>query len=229
MGKSLTDIISAVRFRGDFRSTVRFPDANLTTEIQAAWSELYELIAETNEGYWDTDATLSTVASQPYISLPGDTWRVRGLDLLTPSGVNNGTDFLELPQVGISERNRYDATPGEPAAYRLTARGADLYPTPDRVYTMRLVYTPSAPVLDTTARQYYNGWEEYVIFGALIRLSLNEERDVSSWQAQLQMQKDRIMRGANQRKAQEPEYIPMREGYSEYDTEFSRDQRWGGW
>lgn len=227
--KSLDDIIDAVRFRGDFRNVVRFPKANVTTEVQAAWAELYELIADTNEGYWDTDATVTTVASQPFIALPAGCWRVRGIDLLSSSGVGaNGNDFLELPQINISDRNRYCTTPDEPAAYRLTARGADLYPTPDRAYTLRVTYTPTAPVLGD-AREYYNGWEEYVIYAALLRLALNEERDVSSWQQQLQFQRERITRGASERKSQEPEYLPLRDGLSDNDSEFSRDQRWGGW
>lgn len=60
--KSLADIVAAVRFRGDFRNTVRFPAADLEREVQASFAELYELIANVNEGYWDTDSTVSTVA-----------------------------------------------------------------------------------------------------------------------------------------------------------------------
>lgn len=229
MAQSLSDIISAVRFRGDFRNVVRYPDVNVTVEVQAAWKELYELIANTNEGYWDTDATLPTIAGQAYVTLPADTWRVRGIDLLCSNGAGaNGTDWLELQQINISDRNRYCSSLDQPDAYRLVALGAALYPTPDRVYTLRITYTPMAPLL-STAREYYNGWEEYVIYGTLLRLALNEERDVSAWQAQLNFQRERIIGGANQRKAQEPEYLALREGYSDYDSEFSRDQRWGGW
>jgi len=227
--KSLTDLISAIRFRGDFRNVVRFPDANITVEAQAAWTELYELIADTNEGYWDVDAQVITVAGQPYVPLPPGTWRVRGIDCLCSSGAGaNGTDYIELPQIGISDRNRYCSTTFcQPCAYRLTARGADLFPTPDRAYTLRVTYAPVAPQLGDP-REYYNGWEEYVIYATLLRLALNEERDVSSWQAQLQFQRERIIRGASQRKAQEPEYLPLRDGYSGYDDEFDRDQRWWG-
>lgn len=227
--KSLSDIISTVRFRGDFRNTNRFPDSNITTEVQAAWTELYELIAGTNEGYWDIDTTVVTVVGQPFVALPTDTWRVRGIDILCSTGFGlNGTDYRELQQLNIADRNRYCTSLDEPDGYRLSAQGANLYPTPDQVYTLRITYTPTAPILGA-AREYYNGWEEYVIYATLIRLSLNEERDVSSWQAQLDFQRARITSGASERKSQEPEYLVPRDGLTDYDPEFARDQRWGGW
>ncbi len=214
--KSLAEILAIVRFRGDFRNTVRFPAANIETEIQAAWAELYELIADTNEGYWDTTAPLLTVAAQEYVALPSDAWRVRKLSRL------DGSDYIPMDQIGIDRIDRFGTSNGRPVAFRLTARGADLYQVPDAVYTLRIVYTPVAPVL-FEARQWYNGWEEYVIYGALIRLTLNEERSSGDWQAQLDMARARIVRGASQRKAQEPEYIPLRDSSW---SDFDRDERW---
>lgn len=225
--RSLSDILAAVRFRGDYRNTIRFPDANLNTEIQAAWGELYELIADTNEGYFDIAANIATTNGQPFVvldttnGLPVPVWRLRALDRL------DGSDFIEMPQIGIAQRNRYTSTNGTPSAYRLTARGADLYPTPNGVYTLRVTYTPIAPSLTDDGGltlEYYNGWEEYVIYGTLVRLSLNEERTGNDWQQQLGFQRDRIMRGASGRKSQEPDYLPLREGSG--DPEFDRDERW---
>lgn len=210
--KSLADILASVRYRGDFRDTIRHPDASLTVEVQAAFAEFYELVASVNEGYWDTSANVPTVANQGYVALPADTWQVRGIDFLDNPG------FRELPQIGISERNRYGTTTDEPRAYRLTARGADLFPTPNAIYTLRVTYTPSAPTL-AASRDFYNGWEEYVLYGALVRLSLNEERSAGEWQAQLDRQIQRIRGGASHRRAQEPEYIPLRTGSGISDLE----------
>jgi hypothetical protein len=211
--KSLADIIAAVRYRGDYRDTIRHPDSSLTVEVQAAFAEFYELVASTHEGYWDTDATVSAVANQGYVALPASTWQVRGIDYW------DGSNWRELAQIGISERNRYSSTSDEPRAYRLTARGADLFPTPNAIYTLRVTYTPSAPTL-SAARDFFNGWEEYVLYGALVRLALNEERAAGEWQAQLERQAARITGGASGRRAQEPEYIPLRTGHDVSDLEF---------
>lgn len=210
MTRTLTDLISIVRFRGDYRNVVRFPAANLGNEIQAAFCEYYELVDETHEGYWDTTDTVSTAADLAYIPLPSDAWRVKGIDRM-----DGGTDPVELDQIGLNERNRYSNRTDMPRAYRLTARGADLYPTPNAAYTLRITYTPVAPVLDETARSFYNDWHEYVVYAALVRLALNEQRDSSQWDRQLAFQRERITRGAAKRRSQEPEYIPLRDGYSE--------------
>ncbi len=217
--KTLTDLLSIVRFRGDYRSSIRFPDANLTPELQASWAELYELIADTQEGYWDVDLLMLTAVDVAFAALPSDTWRVRAVDWM------DGTNPIPLTQVGVDDRNRFSSSTGEPCGYRLTARGIDIYPTPNAVHTLRVTYTPIAPTLDVEIPfTYYNAWEEFIIYGALIRLAANSERDVSAWQKQLDYQRARITKGASQRKAQEPEYIPIREG--EWDGEFDRDQRW---
>jgi hypothetical protein len=216
MTKTLSEIISIVRFRGDLRNSVRFPDANLTTEIQAAFAEGYELVVQQNEGFFDQLANVSTAANTAFVALPAGPpvcWIVRAIDRL------EGTDYVPVPRVGVKDRNKYGSTTGKPVAHRLTARGIDLYPTPDAVYTLRVTYTPAAPTLDTTAREFYNSWEEYTVFGALVRLYDNQGRDSSIWQKQLAAQADRIRRGADQRDASGPEYLNLREGWSSDDAD----------
>lgn len=205
--KVLADIRAAVRFRGDFRNPQRFPDASIDIEIQAAFAEGYELVADVNEGYFDTQGNVSTAASTAFVALPTGTWRIRGVDRL------DGSDFVEMRAVGVADRNRYGSTTGTPEAYRPTARGLDLYPTPDAIYTLRVTYTPVAPAIGATPIDFYNGWEEFTIYGALIRISLNEERDTREWQQQLELQRQRITRGASQRRSQEPELLVLRDGY----------------
>lgn len=202
--KSGSDLISIVRFRGDYRNTVRFPNANLLTEIQAAFAEFYGLVVDANEGYADLDDTLTTTANVGYVALPDGAWRVRAIDRL------DGTDYEPLMRVGIKDRNRYGTSTDRPTAFRLTARGADLYPTPNAVYTLRITYTPSAPTLDLdTQRTFYNGWEEYVVFGALLRLGGNEHNDAPIWQRALDATRERIQREAPERTASGPEYLNL--------------------
>lgn len=214
--RSLANIRDDVRFRGDFRNTVRFPDANVNSEIQSAFAEFYELVADTNEGYWDTTGDVTTSIGVGFVALPSDAWRVRAIDRLDASGAVDG----QLCQIGIDERNRYGngSINEAPRAYRLTARGADLFPTPDAVYTLRVTYTPLAPTL-SAAREFYNGWDEYVIYATLIRLSEGQERDTSMWQSRVDRQAMRIKSAASGRRQQEPERIPLHDGPGTYFDE----------
>lgn len=207
MTKTLADLIGIVRFRGDMRNSVRFPDANLTTEIQAAFAEGYELVVKVNEGFYDTLANVTTSAGVAFTALPSDTWIARAIDRL-----ENG-EYIPLPRVGIKDRNRYGVTQGKPCGHRLTARGIDLYPTPDAVYTLRVTYTPVAPTLDTTPREFYNSWEEYAVFGALVRLYDNMGRDSAQWKSQLAAQAARVTAAAGSRDSSGPEYLNLREDW----------------
>lgn len=217
MTKTLAELIAIVRFRGDMRNTIRFPDANLTTEIQAAFAEGYELVVQQNEGFYDTTGNVTTTANVAFVALPAGPpvcWIVRAIDRLE----NNNT-YVPIPRIGVKDRNKYGTTTGKPTAHRLTARGIDLYPTPDAIYTLRVTYTPAAPTLDTTAREFYNSWEEYTINGALVRLYDNMGRDSSVWQKQLDRAAERIRRGADQRDGSGPEYLNLHEGWNDAGDE----------
>lgn len=209
MTKVLADLITVVRNRGNLRNTVRFPDSVISTELQAAFGEFYGLVVKAHQGFYDTDTDATgspvvTVANQAYVALPAGTWAVRAVDLL------DGGEYRPLIKAGIKDRNRYGtATRDKPIAYRPTARGIDLFPTPNAVYTLRITYTPVAPTLDTTAREYYNGWEEYAVNGALIRLCGTQHTDAGTWQRIVAETAARVVDEANEHATQGPEYLDL--------------------
>lgn len=209
MTKTLAQLITITRNRGDLRSTVRFPESLLTQELQAAFAEGYELVVELNEGFYDTTANVTTANGVAFVALPADAWITRALDRI------DGSDFIPMPRIGIKDRNRYGSTTGRPCEHRLSARGIELYPTPDAVYTLRVTYTPVAPTLDTTAREFYNSWEEFSVFGALVRLYDNMGRDASAWRTSLEQQRARITKAASSRNSTGPEYLNLREGFGD--------------
>lgn len=202
----LASIRAIVRFRGDYQNVQKFPNKDVDTEIQGAFGEFYEIVDDVHEGWWDTNAAGATVANQDYAALPADCWRVKGVDLLE-SG-----EYTELQQVSIHDRNRFGSTADQPVAYRLTARGADLYPAPNAVYTLRFVYTPKAPLLQEAAvREWFNGWHDYVVESTLLRLDKRERKPLGDRITALDMITKRIKSAVVNRKQQEPEYLPLRE------------------
>ena len=203
---TLAQLRSTVRFRGDYQNVRKFPDADVNEVIQKAFGDFWQVVADAHQGYWDTLGNVSTTASTAYVALPSDAWRVQGVDRF------DGTETIELLQVGLSDRNKFGATAGTPRAYRTTARGLDLYPTPDAVYTLRVMYTPTAPLLqESQPREWYNGWEDYVIEGALFRLDERERRPLSERVAMIEKLEKQLKSGAGERRSQEPEYLRLRE------------------
>lgn len=195
-----------IRNRGGYTNTRHFSNDYLNTELQNAFGKFYQLVAECNEGWWDTTGNVSTVVSQAYVAMPSDCWTVRAVDRL------DGTDYVEMPQIGIGERNKFSSTSGRPVAYRLSARGAELYPTPNAAYTLRVTYTPKAPALEeSAAREWYNGWEDFVIEETLLQLDKREQRPLGERMATLDRIIAAVKSGASQRRRQEPEYLNLRE------------------
>ncbi len=195
-----------IRDRGGYNNVRRFSDAYLNTEIQTAFGKFYQLVADVHEGWWDTQTTTVTINGTAYVALPATCWRAQAVDLLA------GTDYVEMPQIGLGERNRYGSSTARPVAYRISSRGLELFPTPNAVYTLRVHFTPKAPDLDeTTAQEWYNGWEDFVIETVLLELATREDMPLGDRMAKVKAAADFIKDGATEHRAQEPEYIRLRE------------------
>lgn len=203
---TLDGLLDIVRTRGDYLSSLTFTPAYIKHEIQAAWNELYEIIEELNEGWWDKDSTVATVAGQAFIALPTDCWRVKGVD------IDTGGTWQKIDQVPTAARNRRTGMSGRPDSYRLTMRGLELFPVPSTAYSLRITYAPICPALqDSVGIQLY-GWQEYVITGALLRLDQREERPLQERQIELERCKQRVIKAASRRRQAEPELLTLHEG-----------------
>lgn len=211
--KTRAEIRARTRFLGSYENSTKFTDALVNDELQAGLNELYALMADSNEGYFDTKTTTPTVVNQDYVDLPVDFWRLRGVD------VSIGGRYRELRQVGIADRNKFQSTAGRPAAYRTVSGGArgrlELYPTPNSVETLRLIYTPTCPVWtdDSDTFEFYGGNEDYVITAGLLRLDQREERPLGERQQELERIRQRVVRDVSMRRAAEPEYLVNRTTY----------------
>jgi hypothetical protein len=197
---------TTIRFRGDYQNLRKFPNADVDKEIQLSFSEFHELVDEAHEGWWDTEMTLTTTASVAYVALADTVWRVQGVDIL------DSGDYRQLAQIAIGQRNRWGSQAGEPEAYRTSARGIELLPTPDAAYTLRLMHTPRAPLLAVSQpREWYNGWEDYVITSTLLKLDERESKPTVERERALDRVAKRIRSAASKRRQQEPEYLNLRE------------------
>lgn len=208
------ELRTMVRDSGDYQNVRRFSNDFLNTILQRGFGRFWEMIAKTHQGWWDTEGTVPTVANQAYVSLasitvPGGTekvWRVQGIDLL------DGSEYTPLSQIGINDRHRYGSGTGRPSAYRTSARGADLYQTPDAVYTLRVLFTPTTPALsDSESREWFNGWEEFMIEWAKYEIAKRERMPLKGYLDAVTDCFNRITSGAGERRQQEPEYLKLYE------------------
>lgn len=203
---TLAELRAQVRFLGDYQNVQKFPDADVNTLLQKAFKSFWQIVADSHEGHWDTMASVTASANIGFVALPSDAWRIQAIDRL------DGVDPIELIQVGVSDRNKWGISTGKPQAYRLVARGANLYPTPDATYTLNVHYTPLAPNLaESQPREWFNGWEEYLIEWALMKLDERVGRPLTDRMNALAMMEAQVRGGAVERRSQEPEYLRLRE------------------
>ncbi len=203
---TLAELRSQTRFRGDYQNVRKFSDSDVNLLLQKGFQAFWQLVADAHQGYWDTSANVATTAATAFVALPSDAWRVQGVDIY------DGDVTTELFQAGISDRNKFGATSAKPVAYRLTARGIDLLPTPDAAYTLRVIYTPFAPALaESQPRQWYNGWESYVVEWALLELDKRNGRPIGDRLKALELAENLVRSGVVERRSQEPEYLRLRE------------------
>lgn len=203
----LATVRAQVRFLGDYQNKQRFPDVDVNREIQKAFRKMYSIVDGKHQGWWDTEATLTTTANIAFVALAPDMWRIRGVDLL------DGTEYFALRRVTIDDRNKFGTTTDQPSAHRLSARGVELYATPDAAYTLRITYAPKAPDLaEAASREWFNGWEDYVVQCTLAELDRREGRpSLNDRLTAMKLAQDLLEADSGSRDEQEPEYLPLRE------------------
>ncbi len=203
---SRAQLRGTIRLRGDYTNVRRFSNDYLNTEIQTAFGRFWGIVDEAHQGWWDTEGNVTTVADQVYVALPTNAKVVKGVDRL------DGGEYVEMPQVGIGDRNRYGTSTGKPSAHRLSSRGIELYPPPNAVYTIRVAFSPKAPQLtENEQREWYEGWEDFVIEKVLLELDSRERKPLNDRLIKLEAAEKALRASASARRQVEPEYLLLRE------------------
>jgi hypothetical protein len=203
---SRAQIRATIRTRGDYTNVRRFKNEDLNTEIQTAFNHFWRIVDEARQGWWDTTDTVTTVAAQEYIALPTNAKVVKGVDRL------DGGEWIELAQVGIDARNRFGTSTGKPVAFRLSGRGLELHQTPDAAYTLRVMFSPKPPLLtESEAREWYDGWEDFVIEKVLYELDSREGKSLNDRLVKLEIAEKALRASTSARRQSEPEYLVLRE------------------
>lgn len=195
---------SRVRSIGDYANSGVFTDAFLNEQINDAIGEYADMLDETFEGYRDKTGTVATVAGTATVAVPADFLKARAVDVLVDDS------YRPLHLFSISQTYGWDEQE-TPIGYMHVGTNLELFPTPDAVFTIRLRYVPTAPVLsdDVTTIDIPNGWEAWIIHAVLAVLDEREERDFASRLAVCDRIRARIAKAAETRNAAGPRYVPF--------------------
>lgn len=193
---TLGTLRSLSRQRADMESSGFVQDPELDNYINLGAQELYDLLVSKYEDYYTaTPVTASVTATESItsVALPATFYKLRGVD------VNLGEGYQTIHPFPFEERNRFtnsalaNLSPLN-ISYRLRGNNIDFYAPPGTVINYRLWFIPAMTRLVNSADVFdsVNGWEEYIVLDAAIRMKTKEESDTRDLRASKQEIRARI-------------------------------------
>jgi len=175
-------------------------DPELNIYIQKSWEALYNRMVGAYEDYFvkivdETGLTEPVGGGNALVAgfkdywLPVDYFKLKKIELLY------GTEYQMLDRINWLEENRYrGSSNSRPLAYILygspdagggsgaSASRIRLVPTPDKAYSVNLVYIPIASTIPEPEAvgvgvDFVNGWDEWVVLDACIKCADKEQRN----------------------------------------------------
>ena len=200
------------RQRSDMENSEFVSDAELTSYINASIAELHDLlIAAYNEDYYMEEHLFTANGTDINYALPADFYKLRGVDVRQNASGSWGT----VKRFNFNRRNEQQNAftwnlLGLPyLEYRLVGSNIRFNRTADNNTEFRIYYYPRAVKLVADADEFddFNGFAEYVVVDAAIKMLAKEESDTSVLMAQKEALRQRIMAMAQNRDANEPESV----------------------
>jgi hypothetical protein len=208
---TLGELKTQSRQRADMENSTFIGDAELTSMINSSAAELLDLLIGVYEDYNLSSQNVSVVPNTDTYDLPSNFYKLRGVDLVLDANGNAVT----LRPFNFGERNNYMFTPtwnvvGLPyLRYHLQGNRVRFVPIPSTTQTVKLWFIPCLTRLvdDGDVLDGVNGYEEYVIIDAAIKMRIKEETDTSELERQKANMIMRINSMAAARDAGEPERV----------------------
>lgn len=219
---TLAELKEQARQRSDMENSEFVSDAELTAYINASLAELHDLLISSYcDDYMMEEYIFVSTGTLSY-ALPADFYKLRGVDVRRgPTG-----QWATVKRFNFNRRNEQQNAYawnllGLPyIEYRLVGSNIRFNRVPDTALEFRIFYHPklSKLVNDVDSYDDVNGFAEYVVVDAAIKMLQKEESDVSVLIGQKESLRQRITAMAANRDANEPASVT--DVYAE-DTEIT--------
>lgn len=210
---TLAELRQLVRQRADMENSNFVSDAELNAYINSSYKELYDLLVATFEDYYTLDPVEFTLSGSTHTyDLPANFYKLRGVDFKNSS---SGSEWSTVRPFVFTERNRVNNTfygnlySWDQRSYRILGNKLVFYPQENAEGTYRIWYVPRTTELagDTDELDGINGWEEYVVVDAAMKVLIKEESDIQPLVLQKEQMRKRIEDMAKDRDAGESDRI----------------------
>jgi len=204
-------------------------DTEINRLIHEAAYELYDLLIEARGAhYFSTEYGFNTVVGQRRYQLPDDFYKLAAILVSdtpgTPGGGGGstvkapGAIYRELSRLNLEEWGALESLEQGDSSlvlkYHLTGVGnagtsshkaqIALYPTPTRVFEVRMLYIPNLDlsndsILGEPVYEGVNGWYDFIIYSVASVIAGMQEESNDLWIRKVETIKDRIKRLAPNR------------------------------
>lgn len=204
---TLSQLRTRCRERADMENSEFISDSELNSYINGSFAELYDLLVSKFEDYYTTSTTF-TIASGNTESLPSDFYKLRGVDFKI-----DANNWITVRKFNFAERNVLNNSLRRVGNRQLQYRivGSTLYiePEDNAPGDYKLWYTPIYTPLssDSDTVDGVNGWEEYIVIDAAIKMLAKEESSTTGLEREKAAMTRRIEAMAQNRDSGEPESI----------------------
>lgn len=140
----------------------------------------HNIYSDLNSRQQDALTTLSTVAGTETVSLPSDFINAR---TLTVTGTSPNVPLEYRTPDQYEKEFPYDET-GTPRVYTIIGSSLYLAPTPDAVYSIRLVYQQKLPALSGGSNWLMTQFPAVYLYATLLAAApyLNNDERITVWQ-----------------------------------------------
>jgi len=210
MATTLAEFRTRARERADQEGSQFITDTELDTYVNASAAELYDILVSRFVDYYLESFVYTVASGSDVIPLPTNFYKLRGLDV---SG--GGGRWLTVSAYNFAQRNddtadlRIINRAAQRIRHRVQAGSVKLIPADQAVGNYQVWYVPRMPTLVATTDAFdgINGWEEYVVVDAAIKMMQKEESDTSALERQKAALLKRIETMAAERNVGEPERL----------------------
>lgn len=189
MTVTLDELIDRVRILSDTENAEsRHPDSEITRYLNTELAELHRLLVNRFEDELITSVDLNLTGTT-YV-LADDVTKIRGVDRIDGGGIT--TPMKSLPFAQRGDRSvTFDVLPypfvSPTSRWTLVGRQLRFSPADRPPGDIRLWYVQAAPTLvsgstdSITVPYTTNGYEEYIVYGAVKKVLARDDEDTSQW------------------------------------------------
>jgi len=198
---TLAQLRTRARQRADMENSGFISDSELNTYINASYAELYDLLVSRygDDYFVSSPYSITTTVNVDTYSLPSDFYKLLGVDYKLDS-----SNWASLRKFEFSDRNLYQNGSVlyiNVLRYRILGSNLKFTPMPKGNEVLRAWYIPLPVALasDSDSFSGINGFEEYIVIDAAIKMLAKEESDTSEMFNEKLAIKLRIEQMANDR------------------------------